>query len=177
MEWALVLALSTLFGAPPTEMSFGAGVSTPSKVEIPYTLIAGDQYFDASVSGIRDYLDAIRDSDPEVFAAMKPKADSLALKRNFSWAFYGLSLAVIGVDAYLLLDRKVSFESATPWVLLGSAVALGAVANFLLPDRSDYMSFVNAHNRQNPKTRLQLHIGWIPDSDRGAWLAMALMNW
>jgi hypothetical protein len=177
MEWALALAFSTLFAAPPTDVSFGAGVTTPTKVDLPYTLVAGDQYFDASVSGIRDYLDSIRESDPEVFAAMKPKADSLALKRNFSWVFYGLSVAAIGVDAYLLLDRKVNFDSATPWVLLGSAVALGAVANFLQPDRSDYMSFVNAHNRQNPKTRLQLHVGWIPDHDHGTWLAMAIANW
>ncbi len=177
MEWALVLALSSLFAAPPAEVSFGAGVSTPSKVEIPYTIIAGDQYYDASVSGLRDYLDSIRESDPEIFAAMTPKANTLALRRNFSWVCYGLSLAALGVDVYLLLDRQVAFDSATPWVLLGSSIALGAAANLLQPDRSDFMSFVNAHNRQNPKTRLQLHVGWIPDGDNGTWLAMAMTNW
>ena len=64
----------------------------------PNSLAVDGQYFDASVSGVRELVETYRDSDPDLYAKLTIKADKLAAMKTRAWVV-GIGTAAVGLGA------------------------------------------------------------------------------
>src|SRR5262245_13063514 len=53
-----------------------------SRTKIPTHLRAGNQYYDASVAGLRAYVDSTKATDPQLYAQLAPEVDALEARAN-----------------------------------------------------------------------------------------------
>lgn len=128
------------------------------------TLSADNQYYEYSVSGIKKYLDSIEQSDPSLYAAVKPKYEDIKFKRDLS---LGLSIGAAVVGAGLVygsmtfLARKTEsdIKSINIPLFTGGIYTMMAAPFFYYifsPSQNDYLDFINSNNRANPSRPLKL---------------------
>lgn len=157
---------------------------------IPNHLAVGNQVFEGSVSGFRDYLETKRVSDPRLFAELDPKVAQLESRvtaaRAIAVAGLVLGLAATG---YAIFGRKTctaptitdpsfaadsaawgacnddNVHTAGTFGFIGvGAIALGGLGWWLItPKRSDLFDLVNAHNALGRDT-MHLQLGYDPTS-------------
>jgi hypothetical protein len=143
----------------------------PVGVPPPNSLSVGGQYYDASVSGVRQFVENFKDSDPDVYAKLSARADRLEAMKTRGW-IVGITTAVVGigfvVGGFALYKPNVppgQTPNTTP-ILVGAVVGMpliiasSFVGRACAPSRSDYMDFVNYNNKINPSSPLRWQLGW-----------------
>jgi hypothetical protein len=166
----------------------GPAASTQEALVIPAHLQAGNQRFDASVSGLRAYLESIHSSDPAVYRKLAPDMARLEAREDTAEAVLvggivvGLASAVYGVAARdtcaqpsvtdpnfgadsqawgACNQRNVSRMATFGALGVGTAIVGGVVAYLTFPRRQDLMDLVNKNNRLS-KEPLQWQVGYDP---------------
>jgi hypothetical protein len=153
-------------------------VVVPVVTEDPEHLSEGGQYFDPNLSGLRDYLDSIRSSDPELYATLDPALASAESDRTWAhvmlWGVgVGGGLSVLGLGLLLHDDcdngdfeiteaedecmSSADTQDAAFLVAAGGVFATGIVTGLLLlPGRPTFLRLLNQHNRLRPSSPLRL---------------------
>jgi hypothetical protein len=154
----------------------------------PETLSRDGQYYDVSVSGLRGYLESIRESSPQVYAELDPALSNLESRRTIATGvLVGGTVASVASLIYAVAPtadcqspsiNDSNFANDTKaWALCNSnqqakmmtfgLLGLGTfLAGFLAwaaisPHRADLMAIVNEHNRMTPLPLL-LHLDYDP---------------
>ncbi|HLK92371.1 MAG TPA: hypothetical protein VKZ18_20925 [Polyangia bacterium] len=157
-------------------------------VVIPNHLALGNRIFDGSVTGLRDYLESIRTTNPQLYGQLAPDVANLEAQRTASRAVLVTGL-VAGAASMLyafagqgscqepsLSDPHFAADSQA-WgacnqhkidmmALFGflgvAAITAGAVGGYALaPSRSDLLEVVDKNNRLSPEP-LRLQLGYDP---------------
>jgi hypothetical protein len=145
----------------------------------PQHLEVGGQYYDGSVGGLRDYLDAVRGSQPDVYSQLDGDVSSLEVRRALGWTIVvgGLLIGTaIALGAMALAPEScetssfsgvercsTDFGAVVPYMGIGFGImALSPLIGWILmPGRSDLLDVINEHNRISP-TPMRLQIGYDP---------------
>lgn len=183
------LGPSPLLAAPPdppspTPIAEGAPV-------IPNHLVAGNQIFEANLTGLRAYLESIKGTDPRLYAQLAPDVERLESKRTaartalVAGVVAGLAAGIYGFagrpdcqepsindpdfaaksDAWGACNEHNIKMMATFGFIGVGAIAAGAVAAWALaPSRSDLLDVINENNRQS-REPLRLQLGYDPSRD------------
>ncbi|MGF1468062.1 MAG: hypothetical protein ACFCGT_18220 [Sandaracinaceae bacterium] len=148
---ALVLTLMSLGGAgsaaaqdsPPT-----GDVLSPEGNPV----LAADQIAQQSIGGFRVYLERIRPTDPDLYAALDPTLDRLERRLFFANLTFGVS-AVLGIGG-LAVGIPFITEDVNEGVGIGLTVAgaatlaLGLLIQAILrPGQSDLLALIDEHDR------------------------------
>lgn len=140
-------------------------VAPPAPPPPPSHISVGSQHYDGSISGMRSYLNSIQSSEPDVYRALDPKLQSLESNHTIgSLLLYG-GTTIGGLIAIVpLLAHKPGDElSLTPlYVGLGVMLVSGTAGIIIRPGRSDFLQFINDHNRINPSSPMELRLGMTP---------------
>jgi hypothetical protein len=147
---------------------------------VPTHLRVGNQQFDASVSGLRAYLDATKKTDPKLYAGLEPDVEWLESRRNDAVTALAVGAAAglaAGIGAFAWQTdcspdtttaafSACSHQNTEHLAVLGvlgvAALAAGGItAAAMMPKRSDIMDVVNKHNRLSPQP-MQLELGYDP---------------
>lgn len=181
----------TIYMPPPTpapiDTSFMVNPA-PAAPVVPNHLVIKNQYFDASPGGIRNYLETIKSTNPQLYAQLSPDVDRLesrqatAITLLAGGAVAGLATAVYGIvsrnncvepplsDPNFAADTqawgqcdKDNIEHMATFSFLGAGmIAAGMIAAWAtMPTRTDLLDVVNKHNRASPEP-LQFQIGYDP---------------
>jgi hypothetical protein len=162
----------------------------------PNHLAIGDQYYDASVEGLRNYVESIRIAHPELYVQLDPNVSELELRRNAAigvlvtgivaggvsivYAFVGRDTCnepQVGDPAFSEKVRKwgdcneANMDRSATFTLLGmGSIAAGMIGAFIVaPGRSDLMQVINEHNRLSPEPmRWQVGFGVTNRMAQGA---------
>jgi hypothetical protein len=157
-------------------------------VVAPSHLTAGDQVFDASVAGMRAYIETIKPTNPVLYGQLAPRVARLESQRDFARVLL-ISGLVVGTASmtYAILGRSDCPEPAitdpnfasdsAAWGACNAAnnqrtgtfllVGVGALSAGLFsfvaayPGRADLFDFVNENNRLS-KEPLHLQMGYDP---------------
>jgi hypothetical protein len=121
---------------------------------------AGNEYFDASVSGIGEYMERLQSNDAATYKKLLPKYESLKDQRMWAFVAGGGGFAAGFSATYFSVDRSVSSTGPLFMAAVVGFVAGGSLYWLLSPGRSDYMKFINDHNRMNPKNPLKFQLGF-----------------
>jgi hypothetical protein len=161
----------------------------PSRTAAPGSFVIDGQYFDATLSGLRRYMESLRTRDPQLYSQLDPKLAQLESRQNTALVVLGLGIGVgLASTIYAFAGRKscaepqvgdanfaaemntwgqcnddnMRFSSTFILLGLGAAMAGGFGAFAVSPSRSDLLEIVNQHNRLS---REQLHwqIGYDPN--------------
>ncbi|HXI59153.1 MAG TPA: hypothetical protein VNO55_23965 [Polyangia bacterium] len=176
-------------GSPPA--ASGPAVVLPTRYgagNVPSHLTFENQVYDASVSGLRTYLEAIRFKDAQLYAALDPELQRLEARHRAAVAVFLVGVgAGIASTIYAFAGRDncpmpslndPNFQGATAaWgacndanmrktatfglIGVGSMVAGLFGASVIAPGRSDLFDFVNRQNSLN-REPLRLQIGFDP---------------
>ena len=172
--------------APPPVTSCTYGTSC-TRV-LPIRLSTGNQQFDLSVAGLRNYLETTRTTEPQLFGQLAPDLDRLEASATTARVFFiaGLTLGAASL-AYAVLGGKTCTSPTVDdptfgkdieaWSAcndddlrmhaefgllgLGSLLAGGAAWLALSPSRADLLAFVNKHNRLS-RQPLHFEVGYDP---------------
>jgi hypothetical protein len=175
---------------PPPAPLFDA--SPPLVVDptapVPSHLTVGSQQFDASVAGLRAYVNGLKSTNPRLFAQLAPDVDRLESKVQTAWTVAGIGVGLgLASILYGVLGQKhcslptlsdPNFASKTAafgscnddntrtlmtlGLLGGGAMLAGGIgAVVVAPKRSDLLEVVNKHNRLNAEP-LRLQLGYDP---------------
>lgn len=148
----------------------------------PRNVQVGNQYYDASFSGLRRYLDKVVQKDNK---AMYDHLDTSLkqLETNSKWAKLawvagiggGLILSGIGMSDQNQCDKdfpdtsssqwRNCYHSFDSWVFGGLGLALGGLVFglYIHPDREDFLNFINKHNELNKETPIKFQLGLVPN--------------
>jgi hypothetical protein len=170
------------FGLPPNPPPDN---STPT---VPSHLAVGNQQFDASVDGLRAYLETKKATNPALYMRLAPDLERLEAKSNQARAALVTGLVVGLAAGFFAFAGRQDCAQPSPsapnfsanvaaWsacnddnarrMMLGGLVAGGALlagsaaAYALTPDRGDLLEFVNRHNRLSSQP-LRLQLGYDP---------------
>jgi len=154
----------------------------------PSHLGIGNQQFDASVDGIRHYLESIKSKNLGLYTKLEPRLEHLEDERTASRIVLatgigvGLASGIYGIagrkdcpgpavtDPNFAADTAAwaacnddNMHTTTKFTLIGfGAVAAGFIGwAALAPGRSELFDFVNEHNRLNAEP-LRLQLGYDP---------------
>jgi len=180
----LVAAVAMSIGS--TERTASAHVFDPP----PSHLTVGDQEFDATIGGLRTYLDATKTRDPGLFLQLAPDVERLETKRteavvaagvgvvaatvSIVYAFSGQSTCSAPAvtdpafaaksDAWAACNQNNTQHAGT-FALLGTgALAAGLAAAWAIaPSRADILDVINKNNRLAPEP-MRLQLGYDPVS-------------
>jgi hypothetical protein len=173
---------------PPTPPDpFPPVVADPVPVR-PTHLDIGHQTFDASLTGLRAYLETTKLTNPPLYAQLAPDLERLESRATLARAVLiaGLGLGTVSF-IYALVGRRDCTQpsindpafsvdtaawdacnrnnlrtSATFGLLGVGSMFAGSVAWFALtPGRADFFDFVNKHNRLSPEP-LNFRVGYDP---------------
>lgn len=151
----------------------------------PSHVAVGTQYYDADLGGFREYLESIRDQDPSVYSQLDPDLSSLETQATAGKIVgWGSLAAGAGLMLFALHQGSKCDEQypgvgddwlscqkdARNFIYAGVGVGLaGALVGFMVlpPGRSDFLSFVNRHNRVNPGSPMRLNLGYAPSRTHG----------
>jgi hypothetical protein len=144
----------------------------------PNHLAIGDQYYEASVAGLRNYLDSIRTVRPDLYAQLDPKVSELESRQTAAigvlvagvvaggasivYAFAGRDTCndpQLGDPAFNEKVRQwgdcndANMSKTATFIVIGlGTMAAGLVgAAIVAPGRSDLMQILNEHNRSSPE--------------------------
>jgi len=157
-------------------------------VVIPEHLQAGNQLFDASVTGFRAYLENIKSSDPGLYGQLAPDVERLEGRESAAktvavgGVVLGLASIIYGVaaqdncgdpsvtDPNFAADtqawgacnqRNVSRIGTFAFLGIGTMVVGGIIAYASWPRHQDLLDLVNKNNRLS-KHPLQWNLGYDP---------------
>jgi len=175
----------------PAPAPSGPTVVLPARygaVAIPSHLTFENQVYDASISGLRSYLEAVRSGDAQLYAALDPELQRLETRQRAAIAVFLVGVgAGVAATIYAFTGRNdcqmpsindPNFSGATTaWGACNDAnlrktatfglIGLGAMAaglfgaSAIAPGRSDLFDFVNRQNNLN-REPLRLQIGFDP---------------
>jgi hypothetical protein len=161
---------------------------TGHRVEVPSNLVINNQTFDASVTGLRMYLETLRTTNPELYAKLVPDVERLESRQTIARTSLvagigvGVGLVVFGVvtrtSCALPSVNDPNFAAGSArwdacnhdnmtrmeiFTLAGLAAMAGGgvVALATGPRRQDLLDVVNKHNGLNSQP-LRLQIGYDP---------------
>lgn len=147
----LSVEASAIAPAPPAMM--------PSAPAAASNFQQGNQYYDGSVSGLSDYMVDLKGQDSRVHAELAADLESIQSKRMWSYIAPAV-LAIGGIG----LEIAGAGNGSIPAMATGSLMLLASVPAYwlLAPGRSDYLNFINKHNRLRPGSPLKLNMGMLP---------------
>jgi hypothetical protein len=177
--------------APP-DMASSAATPPPTYPDpaLPGHLGIGNQQFDASVGGLRSYLESIRSKDPGLYSKLDPQLQHLEGERTTATIVLAAAVGVgLASGIYAIAARKDcpapsisdpnfaastaawgacnddNMHTTTAFGLIGlGAMAAGVIGwAAIAPGRSELLSFVNEHNRLTAEP-LRLQLGYDPTS-------------
>lgn len=139
----------------------------PVPQTLPNNITYRDQIFDGSVSGLRDYMESMRNSsngNESIYNKLNPELKTLESQNLWGnvlmWGGIGVGLAVTTIP--LASMSSSSINMAPVYAGLGIMTA-GVVAGLIIkPGRKELMNFLNQHNRVNKSTPLKWSIGFSP---------------
>jgi hypothetical protein len=172
-------------------MSMGRIASAHVVVQTPPShFTVGNQEFDATVGGLRAYLDATKTRDPALYFQLAPDVERLETKRTEAivagaigiaaatasvvYAFKGQSTCTspantdptFAADAAAWAacnDRNMHHVETFTLLGMGTFVAGLAAAWAVAPSRADLLAVVNKNNQLSPEP-LRLQLGYDPTS-------------
>jgi hypothetical protein len=172
-------------------MSMGRAASAHVVVDTPPShLTVGNQEFDATVGGLRAYLDATKTRDAALYLELAPDVERLETKRTEAivaaaagvaaatasvvYAFKGQSTCTspavtdpaFAADTAAWAacnDRNMQHVETFTLLGMGALVAGVAAAWVIAPSRADVLDVVNKNNRLSPEP-LHLQLGYDPTS-------------
>lgn len=154
----------------------------------PETLTYENRYYALNMTGLRAYLESIRESTPALYAQLDPELSRLESRRTIATGVLIGGIAVGAASflyAFIPRDECVApspgdpnFAAAadafdqcgrdrmtrmTTFSLIGlGSLGAGLLGNWLIsPSRSDVLGFISDHNQRNP-TPLRLQVGFDP---------------
>jgi hypothetical protein len=157
-------------------------------VYVPEHLQLGNQTFEASVAGLRSYLETTRSSDLGLYQQLQPDVAGLEDKQTtaeialvgglaagaatmvYGFASNNTCTAPTVSDPNFAADsaawgdcndRNMTKQMTFAFLGAGIAVAGGILAWAIWPSRQDFLDVVNKHNRLSPHP-LQLQLGYDP---------------
>lgn len=157
-------------------------------VEVPSHLVAGNQMFEATPTGLQAYLATIKTTNPDVFAQLAPDADRLATRATVARVLLigglaaGVVTAVYGFaarnncpqpqlgDPNFAADsaawgncNESNFNRSAAFGAAGAGLMLAGIVGWAvaIPSRADLLDLVNRNNRVSPRP-LQLQLGYNP---------------
>jgi hypothetical protein len=166
----------------------GATIAPSQSAPEAHLLGHDHQFFEFNVSGMRDYLDSIKDTQPKLYAEISPELERLETKRTQARLFALGSIAVGGALGAFYIQKarngRISgsddpfsdsfmarYEGPSGTLMIVSGIAVGALGYYLLnPDRKDLIKFINKHNSAIPDRPIRLQLGLAP-APRGGMLA------
>jgi hypothetical protein len=185
--------------AVPPPIMVATAASPPAHAHVavvPDHFAVGNQYYEASVSGLRNLVESIRIVQPDLYAELDPKVSALEARRNAAIGVLVAGIAAGGVSIiYGFAARKTCNEprvgdpafaeksqawgdcnqenmakSATFSLIGLGSIAVGVFGSFAItPGRSALMQVVNEHNRLSPQPiRWELGFGPSNRMARGA---------
>src|SRR5262249_4100731 len=95
---------------PPIEATF---TTTPAHAHhvVPTHLEIGNQYFDASPAGFRNYLETIKSSNPQLYAQLSPDVDRLQSQQATAFTLLAVgAVAGIATGVYGFATRSSCVE-------------------------------------------------------------------
>jgi hypothetical protein len=170
----------------PAQAAQPVEVVTP--VQIPNHLVVGNQVFEASVTGLRAYLESIKATQPQLYAQLAPDVESLESERTTARTVLaigvvaGLALGIYGFagrpdcqepsiydpnfgaksDAWgACNEHNINMMALFGFLGVGAITAGAAGAWALSPSRTDLLEVVNKNNRLGPEP-LRLQLGYDP---------------
>ena len=131
---------------------------------------------DASASGLRQYVDSIKSTNPDLYAHLNPQVVELEDHRRKFLAGVIFSTSFVVGGGVVIRSNIISQTGVLYMLGLGVLGALGCEISSLLwePQRSDYEKILNDHNLENSKDKLHLSFEIIP-TPQSSSLAMRLM--
>lgn len=162
-------------------------VVTPT--QIPNHLVVGDQVFEASVPGLRAYIESIKATQPQLYAQLAPDVEGLESERTTARTVLaigvvtGLALGIYGFagrptcqspsisdpnfaadsDAWgACNEHNVNMMALFGFLGVGAITAGVFGAWAIAPSRSDLLDVVNKNNRLSPEP-LRLQLGYDPN--------------
>jgi hypothetical protein len=136
---------------PPAHMLAAPGI-TPSNI------VSGNQYYDAGITGLSDYMGDLKNKNSKVHAELESDLASLRSQRLWSY-LVPAALTVGGIG--LVFAGASSGSPSTPLMAISALALVAAVPAYwiLAPGRSDILKFINKHNQLLPSSPLKLNIG------------------
>jgi hypothetical protein len=138
------------------------------------------QIYDASVKGLRKYVDSLKDENPHLYGKLDPDIRNFESQQSNAYIGMGVSggvmLAGLGLTLYPLISGNIS-EKSLGLVYAGTGVTILGVLGFacsswiFAPSREDFLDFMNKHNRLNPNNKLDLKMGFVPTLGGGSLAA------
>lgn len=129
------------------------------------------QYYELDTEGLRSYMENVKKDRPDLYATLNPNLEQLesdySTGRNVLWGSLGIA-ALLAVQGYSVTmsesqavvddpDKEMSDTGTTLMVAGVACMTIGVlVHNFIIPDRKDYLNFINKHNAQKPKSPIQV---------------------
>jgi hypothetical protein len=156
--------------------------------EIPNHLVIGNQIFEANVTGLRDYIESIRATDPQLYSQLAPDVERLESRQStaqrvlVAGAVAGLASGIYAfagqgdcqepsisdpnfagkLDAWgSCNEHKIKMMATFGFIGVGAIIAGGLAASHIAPNRSDLLEVVNKNNRQS-REPLRLELGYDP---------------
>jgi len=179
-------ALANFPGAPPAIVPpshmYGATIAPGQTAPGAHLMGPDHQFFEFNVSGMRDYLDSIKEIQPRLYAEVLPELERLERQRTMGRLVIGggVVVAVIGAASFLSSipgPDSSNFGANGPGSVAKAAslyitgIGIAAVGYFfVLPDRKDLLKFLNKHNSVSPERAIRLQLGLAP-APRGGMLA------
>jgi hypothetical protein len=170
--------------SPPVEAVASAPV-------IPNHLVIGNQIFGANVTGLRDYVESIRATNPQLYGQLAPDVARLESQQTTARAVLVAGVAAglaSGIYAFAgqgdcqspsindpnfaaksdawgaCNDHKVKMMATFGFIGVGAITAGALVSWAIAPSRSDLLDVVNKNNRQSPEP-LRLQLGYDPSRE------------
>lgn len=186
---ALIAPVAYVLAMPPA----------PVSRVIPSHLAIGNRVFDASVAGLRTYIESIRATEPQLYAELAPDVARLEARQQQAWAILIAGLIVqVGSTVYAFAGRSAcpqpsiydpnfaaksaalesctesNFDLTAKFAVLGLAAGAAGIvgASIVAPHRSDLLDVLAKNNRLSPAP-LRLQLGYDP-SGRLAFAGAAL---
>ncbi|MET0593864.1 MAG: hypothetical protein ABW133_14270 [Polyangiaceae bacterium] len=166
--------------------------STPSWIRTsapwPETLTYENRYYAVNMTGLRTYLESIRESAPQLYGQLDSKLSRLESRQTIATGVLVGGIAVSAVsfvyafvptrecvapapsdpnfaaaaDAFDQCGRDRMTRMATFSLIGLGSLGAGLIGNWLIsPSRSDVLGFISEHNQLNP-TPLRLQVAFDP---------------
>ena len=136
-------------------------------------------YYKYSVKGLREYMEEIKDGQPEVYNKLNLNLGRLEARQTTATVLLAGGVVVfLGSTIMFLVDKKIIYlehewgepteekEYKDYWLIIaGVGLVLGLSGSLFKPSDNDLRKFINEHNKLNPKHPIKIQLGYNPDSN------------